>query len=347
MKDKKVLAVRLLLLVCCGCVALFCIHKISEKYDPLARYPYATDENRSIILSHLDEEGINYIITQQIKPNQFLAFIDQPGFSIYNTIYYTEAKNVQNESDEYIVNFINKYRSHFTLNSLKTILSNYSYADLTSFYENEQVLHANVNLVPNPQNMYLVLDADKTVYKYVPEGLSEKDGVLLKAELLKDLETMLSDYKKLKNGEDALQIAHGYESYDVILDAYYTNSARLGDYINEYMFSGGENEMQLGYSLEFAPSQIWNDTVIEQKLYLNQEYSVLEDVLSDNEKDQLAWLRNNGWRYGFIVRYPEGKEELTGHWYQPFLVRYVGRNYAKAMHDQNKVMEEMNFKEEN
>lgn len=59
--------------------------------------------------------------------------------------------------------------------------------------------------------------------------------------------------------------------------------------------------------------------MIEQKLFLDNDYAKAQEQLDDNEIDQLNWLKSNAWRYGFIIRYPEGKEELTGHWYQPFV----------------------------
>jgi len=46
------------------------------------------------------------------------------------------------------------------------------------------------------------------------------------------------------------------------------------------------------------------------------------------------WLARYSWRYGFIVRYPEGKESVTGYFYEPWHFRYVGVDLATEMHDQ-------------
>ena len=48
-----------------------------------------------------------------------------------------------------------------------------------------------------------------------------------------------------------------------------------------------------------------------------------------------TWLKVNSWRYGFIQRYPEGGEEITGYAYEPWHFRYVGVPVASFMHVNN------------
>ena len=55
---------------------------------------------------------------------------------------------------------------------------------------------------------------------------------------------------------------------------------------------------------------------------------------------EAKWLADNAHNYGFIVRYPEGKEYLTGYSYEPWHLRYVGENVAKYIYDNNIVFEE-------
>jgi len=45
------------------------------------------------------------------------------------------------------------------------------------------------------------------------------------------------------------------------------------------------------------------------------------------------WIAANSWRFGYIVRYPEGKQDVTGYIYEPWHVRYVGTDLAREMHD--------------
>ena len=54
----------------------------------------------------------------------------------------------------------------------------------------------------------------------------------------------------------------------------------------------------------------------------------------------LRWLRENAWRYGFVLRYPEGKSEQTGKDYRPWHFRYVGVSAAAQMHELDLTLEE-------
>ena len=52
------------------------------------------------------------------------------------------------------------------------------------------------------------------------------------------------------------------------------------------------------------------------------------------------WLIENSWKYGFILRYPDGKSEITGIIYEPWHYRYVGVELAKEIHDSGLTLEE-------
>lgn len=58
------------------------------------------------------------------------------------------------------------------------------------------------------------------------------------------------------------------------------------------------------------------------------------DIAGDDaEADDftLRWLSQNAWRYGFIQRYPEGKEDITGIMYEPWHYRFVGEDAAEEI----------------
>lgn len=52
------------------------------------------------------------------------------------------------------------------------------------------------------------------------------------------------------------------------------------------------------------------------------------------------WVRDNAHRYGFIVRYPEGKQDITGYIWEPWHLRYVGVDVATQLHDSGQTLEE-------
>lgn len=63
----------------------------------------------------------------------------------------------------------------------------------------------------------------------------------------------------------------------------------------------------------------------------------------DENDSEYIWLKENAYKYGFIIRYPKEKEVITGYIYEPWHLRYVGK-YAQYIHDNNLTLEE--YKEE-
>lgn len=59
----------------------------------------------------------------------------------------------------------------------------------------------------------------------------------------------------------------------------------------------------------------------------------------ENSKEY-AWLIKNSYKYGFILRYPKDKEYLTGYKYEPWHYRYVGKEAAKYIYENNITYEE-------
>lgn len=53
-----------------------------------------------------------------------------------------------------------------------------------------------------------------------------------------------------------------------------------------------------------------------------------------------AWLSENAYKYGFILRYPKGKTDVTGYTYEPWHYRYVGTAYAKDIFEKKTTLEE-------
>lgn len=52
------------------------------------------------------------------------------------------------------------------------------------------------------------------------------------------------------------------------------------------------------------------------------------------------WLKENAWKYGFILRYPKDKANITGIKYEPWHIRYVGLPHSAIMKEKNFVLEE-------
>lgn len=67
------------------------------------------------------------------------------------------------------------------------------------------------------------------------------------------------------------------------------------------------------------------------------------DINSQTEEGEWAlygWLAENAWRYGFILRYPQGAEDVTGISYEPWHFRYVGADAAREIYESGITLEE-------
>lgn len=73
------------------------------------------------------------------------------------------------------------------------------------------------------------------------------------------------------------------------------------------------------------------------------ELGLAVDINAEGQTDGnrlYQWLAEHSWKYGFILRYPAEKEEITGIDYEPWHFRYVGKQAAKEMYEQDLCLEE-------
>ncbi len=71
---------------------------------------------------------------------------------------------------------------------------------------------------------------------------------------------------------------------------------------------------------------------------ISKDYSMLEEGFADTQTGK--WLQENSYKYGFILRYPKGKEDITGIEYEPWHFRYVGSICAEYMYQNDLTLEE-------
>lgn len=58
------------------------------------------------------------------------------------------------------------------------------------------------------------------------------------------------------------------------------------------------------------------------------------------DKPEAKWLAENAYKFGFIIRYPKGKEDITGYKYEPWHLRYVGLGIAEEIEERDITLEE-------
>lgn len=71
---------------------------------------------------------------------------------------------------------------------------------------------------------------------------------------------------------------------------------------------------------------------------VSEEYQILDEKQADTPLQQ--WLMEHCWEYGFILRYPTGKSDMTGVGFEPWHYRYVGYEAARTITEQGICLEE-------
>ena len=56
-------------------------------------------------------------------------------------------------------------------------------------------------------------------------------------------------------------------------------------------------------------------------------------MLSLDQSEEGVWVKENAHKYGFIIRYLEGKEDITGYNYEPWHLRYLGIDLATELYE--------------
>jgi len=120
-----------------------------------------------------------------------------------------------------------------------------------------------------------------------------------------------------------LWITSAYRTYQYQNGLYEASKKKNGsDYANHTVAKAGFSEHQTGLAI---------DIVSAKGKPLTQEFE---------QTKQFKWLSEHAHEYGFILRYPKGKKDITGYNYEPWHYRYVGVETAKKIKKSNLVFEE-------
>ncbi|MGL6200740.1 MAG: M15 family metallopeptidase [Lachnospiraceae bacterium] len=71
---------------------------------------------------------------------------------------------------------------------------------------------------------------------------------------------------------------------------------------------------------------------------VDENHQVLDSSQEQTQVQQ--WLMKNSWKYGFILRFPNGKSDITGIIYEPWHYRYVGKTAAAEIYEKDICLEE-------
>lgn len=165
---------------------------------------------------------------------------------------------------------------------------------------------------------------------YVPPGLVTLSSkirtagiVCLSEEPAAMLEKMFIDGKK--QGHEFIVLS-GYRRYEVqkLLKEWNGKNNIKDDDEAIGLAEAGHSEHQLGTTVDISGKSI----------------RYIGPSVQFGNTPEGKWLQNNSYKYGFIMSYPKGKEEITGYIHEPWHFRYVGIEMAEKIYKENTTIQE-------
>lgn len=187
-------------------------------------------------------------------------------------------------------------------------------------------------IIVNPENMLSVVNKVQNLpSSYTPEDLVIPNvlfpfsGDLPKKYLRKEAALALEEMFQaaLHDGIEMMAIS-GYRSYDRQAEIFFNKAKNVGDEeANQLVAYPGQSEHQTGLAIDVSSPDFG--------FKLEEEFG---------ETTAGIWLQQNAYQFGFIIRYPKGKENLTGYEYEPWHLRYVGKEAALQIQQNQITLEE-------
>lgn len=204
-----------------------------------------------------------------------------------------------------------------------------------SFNTEDIVTHVNIGLdqpyyTNTKETLYLntrYILSNKYLYmseSYVPDGLEQIDSNYTSGKRLLVCEAKNAFEQMAKDAQSqgyTIRAMSAYRSYQYQKDLYERYVEEDGiEKADTYSARPGFSEHQTGLVVD-----IDNKSTIYTKFDTTKEF---------------IWMKENAANYGFILRYPEGKETITGYTYESWHYRYVGPEIAKKMKELNITFDE-------
>lgn len=189
------------------------------------------------------------------------------------------------------------------------------------------------NVIQNSTNVMALVNKEFYLPEdYTPEDLVRPDVTfsfgeveieksLMRKEAAEALEKMFT--AAAKNGIELYAIS-GYRSYSRQKSLFEAEVNRVGiEKAAEAVAIPGASEHQSGLAMDISSKS--------NKFYLNEAFA---------DTTEGKWLKDNAHRFGFILRYPKEKIDITNYMYEPWHFRYVGIKAATIMYKHNWTLEE-------
>lgn len=176
---------------------------------------------------------------------------------------------------------------------------------------NNTLIFSTTEIILEENSEMILVNRENTLDStYIPEDLvyikmPRNKEIQLTSSANTALEKMYND---AKNDGVYLYMISGYRSYDYQKSLYDNSVRNRGkEYTDKYILNKGESEHQSGLAIDITSK--------------SNGYGLTESF--ENTKE-FEWLKDNCYKYGFILRYPKDKVDITGINYEPWHFRYIG-----------------------
>lgn len=163
------------------------------------------------------------------------------------------------------------------------------------------------------------------------DGITYVDGVLIANKTY----GLPEDYApgdltdEVKAAFEVLQSAAAKEGLNLYISSGYRSYTRQQTLYNNYVSKDGKEKADT-YSARAGHS--------EHQSGLCFDLNTIDDSFANTPESK--WLEKHAQEYGFIIRYPKGKEPQTGYQYEPWHLRYLGVDLATKVYNSGLCLEE-------
>ena len=181
----------------------------------------------------------------------------------------------------------------------------------------------------NSWELILVNDIHPLSPKFKPELVEVQPGQSVDARIVSDLKDMMS--------------AAESEGYQLHIYSAFRDLKRQQSLFNDCLKGLQEEGMDYQQAFYESKARIALPGTSEHQTGLavdiaSKAYSYLDE--DRGKQKETVWLAENCYRFGFVLRYPKDKENITGIRYEPEHFRYVGKTVAKFLTENDLVLEE-------
>lgn len=269
-------------------------YKYHQTYEYKLLEKNYTKEETNLLLEKLDKTKIEELLTTE-KNEKLINILKQKYFLIKNLDKYLEYSDKNSDLDlQEVVALVNVHRDK----------------DYYDDMEETNTSLGNIMLV----NKYNALSKDYEVENLtnISKTYSYGDNKKLNKEAYEAFIDLAEDAKK--EGYTIL-IVSSYRSYKDQEDVWKDYKASFGTRkADAYAARAGSSEHETGLAIDVADYYDENDK--------------FEDT------DSFKWMQANAHKYGYILRYPKGKENITGYSYEAWHYRYVGIETATKVYNE-------------